>query len=146
MTTALFPRWRQVVSDLLADGLPDGHVIQRTKLASMLGIAEPVTARDAERYDLAMLQNVALIRRELLERHRIHLRADGRGGLVVTPPEDQTDVVMRDGQRDMARAVQRMASGLSYVRVEAISDAARARNSDALAKIAALAAMHGKIE
>jgi hypothetical protein len=139
---ALFPRWRQVAADLLADGLPDGKVVPKALLADLLGLRDPTTAEEQRKHQLRLMSATAEIKRELLERHMIHLRADGRGNLVVTPPEAQTDVVMRDGQAAMARAMGAMEAGVSFVRLSAVSDEARRRNADAQAKLAMLAAMH----
>lgn len=141
MTISLHPRWRQVVVDLLEDGLTDGKVIPKALLADLLGLVEPTTAEQQKVYGLRLLSATAEIRRELLERHSIHLRADGKGNLVVTPPESQTDVVMRDGQRDLQRTMSRMVDGVSHIRTESLSHDARRKNADAQAKLAALMSM-----
>ena len=141
MTTP-YPRWKQVAADLLADGLPDGKVIPRSLIADLLGLQEPRTAQEQRDHALRMMSAVGELKRELLERHSIHIRADGKGNLIVTPPEQQTDVVMRDGQRAMAKAMGAMSAGISFVRHAALSDEAKRKNADAQAKLATLAAMH----
>lgn len=133
---------RQVVDAYLSEGLPDGRVITREQIADRMGIQPPRAVHEVQGYQLKLLQAVQNIRQELLEKHSIYLHPDGRGGLIVAPPEDQTDIVMKVGQREMKRTLAYMMRGVSHVRTNAMSDEARRKNSDAQAKLAALSKMH----
>ena len=139
------PRWRHALRVLVARGLADGDTIDKSELVKLFGLAEPVTAADQQKFQLDYMAQMIPLRDELLEEHRIALRTmHGESAYEVLPPQQQTDYAMKEGQRELARAIRRMAKTVAYVRHEELTDEQRRANADAQARIAMLAGMMRK--
>ena len=150
--TELFPAWRQALKVLLERGLENGDVLKKSELIALFGLKQPVTAEQQERFQLDFLRQFGELRDELLEEYRIALRTMfGESSYEVVPPNDQTDLAMSEGDREIKRALRRQARTLAFVRHDELTDEERKKNADAQAKTAMLASMirkprlvHGK--
>ncbi len=138
----LSPAWKHALSVLLEEGLTDGRVIHKDRLADLFGLRKPVTAADQERYQLDFMQQFLDLRDELLEEHRLCLRTMyGESSYEVLPANQQTDLAMNDGVREVKRAIRKMTRTLAFIRHEELTDDERRKNADAQAKAAMLAGM-----
>lgn len=136
------PPWKHALRTLLARGLDDGTVIQKTELVELFGLRAPVTAGEQERFQLDFMRQFGELRDELLEEHRIALRTMyGESSYEVVPPGQQTDLAMTEGLREMKRAARKMVRTLTFVQHERLSDSEKKQNADAQAKAAMLAGM-----
>lgn len=138
----LSPPWKHALQALLADGLPDGHVIHKADLVALFGLRTPLTAEDQERFQLDFMQQFSALREELLEEYRIALRTIyGESSYEVVQPSDQTALALAEGMRDLRRSMRKMTRTLVFVRQEELTDEQRKKNTDAQAKAAMLAGM-----
>jgi len=138
----LSPAWKHALAVLLERGIEDGQVIEKAQLVELFGLKAPVTARDQERFQLDFMQQFAELRAELLEEHRLALRTmHGESSYMVVPPNQQTDLAMDEGLKEMKRAARRMVRTLAFIRHELLTDDERKKNADAQAKAAMLAGM-----
>lgn len=138
----LAPAWKHALRELVGRGLADGSIIEKAELAELFGLTQPVTAADQERYQLDFMRSFTRLRDELLEEHRLALRTmHGEGSYQVVPPNEQTDLAMDEGMRELKRSMRKMARTLAFVRHERLTDEERRKNADAQAKAAMLAGM-----
>lgn len=139
----LYPAWRQVERDLLDKGLPDGSTVPMDYLRSALGLRDPKTLdgeaalREQAQFNFSMGE----LKESLLTNHRIVLRLVPSVGYMVTPPEDQTRLAMKDHGAEVFNALQRAAQKITHVRVDQLTDDQRRENVDAQAKISSLRSM-----
>lgn len=140
----LYPPWRQAEADLLAQGLKDGSVIPMQWLRDAFGITEAATLADHDRNRMLFNSQIGELKAGLLENHRIDLRLVEGVGYMVIPPDQQTSRAMKDRGDEMARLLDKLQRQVTYVRTEALTDAQRAENADACAKVGALVSMSRK--
>lgn len=141
MTLGLFPAWKQAVRILIDEGLTFGAAITRDRLAQLCEIQPASSVADVRRYDLEVLDGVYKVKESLLTNHCMLLVSDGAGAFLVVRPEDQTKVAIDSGTKALKREMSRMAKGVSFIRVDLLTDDQRAKNADAQAKISKLAGM-----
>lgn len=141
---ALYPPWRQAERDLLARGLAAGAVIEVEWLHQAFGIRRAETIAQHKKNELLFLQQFDQLRTSLLERHNIMLRAVHGVGYAVIPPERQTDVAMKDRQREIKAAMRKLASEVSHIALDQLTDEQRKANADARARVAGMGAMFRK--
>ena len=142
MTQAtLFPAWKQAVKVLLDEGITYGSVIERKRLADLCQVRPPESVEDVRRHDLELLTCITAIKDVMLTAHCMLLVADNKGSFVVIAPESQTQYAVDTGVKAIGREMKKMAMAVSFTRTELLSDAERARNADAQAKISMLAGM-----
>lgn len=139
--TTLFPAWKQAVKVLLDEGITYGSVIERKRLADLCQIRPPESVADVRRHDLELLQCITAIKDVMLTAHCMLMVADHKGSFVVIAPESQTQYAVDTGVKAISREVKKMAMAVSFTRTELLSDAERAKNADAQAKISMLAGM-----
>ena len=139
--TTLFPAWKQAVKTLLDEGITYGSTVSRKRIAELCQIRPPVDVDDVRRHDLELLTCVTEIKDTLLTAHCMLLVSDNKGAYVVIAPEAQTQYAVDTGVKAIGREVKRMAMAVSFTRTELLSDADRAKNADAQAKISMLAGM-----
>ena len=143
----LYPAWRQVETDLLAAGLRDGETIPMDYLRAGFGVQDPRTMTDgAEVLRQQALFNFALgeLSASLLENHCIKLRLVECVGYMVVPPADQTRLAMKDRGAEMVNALAKAEREVKYVRTDALTDAERKENADALARLVQVRSMTRK--
>jgi hypothetical protein len=139
----LYPAWRQLESDLLAMGLQDGATISMESIRIALGLRDPrelmgeEALREQAQFNFAMGE----LKDSLLTNHRIALRLVPAVGYMVTPPEDQTRLALKDHGAEVLAAMQKMGQKLTHLRTEKLTDDQRKANADAQAKLATLHAL-----
>lgn len=142
MTEAtLFPAWKQAVKVLLNEGLTFGSTITRKRLADLCQVKPPESIEDVRRYDLELLTCITEIKDVLLTAHCMLLVTDNKGAYVVIAPESQTQYAVDNGIKAIGREMKKMSMAVSFTKTELLSDADRAKNADAQAKISMLAGM-----
>lgn len=137
----LFPAWRDALEKHIANGLRPGDVICKHDIAKQCGLRPPVTAEDARRYDLQLMQIFNEYRAELLEVHLMDLQSlHSKGDYLVVEPKDQTANALQVGRAEIKAAVRKMAKRLHYVDLVALTDEQRREHADGLGRAAALGA------
>lgn len=137
----LFPAWKQAVKVLLNEGLTFGSTITRKRLADLCQVKPPESIEDVRRYDLELLTCITEIKDVLLTAHCMLLVTDNKGAYVVIAPESQTQYAVDNGIKAIGREMKKMSMAVSFTKTELLSDADRAKNADAQAKISMLAGM-----
>jgi hypothetical protein len=137
----LFPAWKQAVRVLLDEGLTYGSTVTRKRLADLCQVRQPESIEDVRRYDLELLTCITEIKDVLLTAHCMLLVTDNKGAYVVIAPESQTQYAVDNGIKAIGREMKKMSMAVSFTKTELLSDADRAKNADAQAKIAMLAGM-----
>lgn len=137
----LFPAWKQAVKVLLDEGLTFGSTITRKRLADLCQVKPPESIEDVRRYDLELLTCITEIKDVLLTAHCMLLVTDNKGAYVVIAPESQTQYAVDNGIKAIGREMKKMSMAVSFTKTDLLSDADRAKNADAQAKIAMLAGM-----
>jgi hypothetical protein len=138
----LFPAWRQVEADLMAQGLVDGSVIPMQWLRDAFGIAEAQTVAEHDRNRMLFNSMIGELKASLLENHCIDLRVVDGVGYMVVPPDQQTGRAMKDRSDEIMRVMDKLRRQVTYVRTAQLTDSQRAENASAQAKVAALCAMN----
>lgn len=139
----LYPAWRQVEADLLAQGLQDGATIPMDYLRAGFGVKDPRDLNGLEAMQHQMQFNFAIgeLCESLLENHRIKLRLVEGVGYMVIPPGEQTRLALKDRGAEVVNALNKLARETSFIRVEQLTEDERKANADAQAKVGALRAM-----
>jgi hypothetical protein len=137
----LFPAWKQAVKVLLDEGLTFGSTVTRKRLADLCQVKPPENIEDVRRYDLELLTCITEIKDVLLTAHCMLLVTDNKGAYVVIAPESQTQYAVDNGIKAIGREMKKMSMAVSFTKTELLSDADRAKNADAQAKISMLAGM-----
>lgn len=141
MNTTLYPAWKQAVKVLLDDGITYGSTISRKRLTDLCQVRPPESIDDVRRYDLELLSCITEIKDTLLTAHCMLLVSDNKGSYVVISPESQTQYAVDNGIKSIGREMKKMSMAVSFTRTSLLSDAERAKNADAQAKISMLAGM-----
>lgn len=139
--TTLFPAWKQAVKTLLDEGITYGSTISRKRIAELCQVRPPESIEDVRRHDLELLTCITEIKDVLLTAHCMLLVSDNKGSFVVIAPESQTQYAVDHGIRSIGKEMKKMAMAVSFTRTDLLSDADRAKNADAQAKISMLAGM-----
>ena len=142
--TKLYPPWKQALADLELSGIEPGQTIETEWLEDRFGMTAPVTIADAEKNRQLFRSLIWMLRNALLRKHRLMLRAVGGVGYRVVEPEDQTSTALRDRGDAINRELGKLMEEISFVRTDALDNAQRKANSDAISKIAALQGMTKK--
>ncbi len=137
----LFPAWKQAVKVLLDEGLTFGSTVTRKRLADLCQVKPPESIEDVRRYDLELLTCITEIKDVLLTAHCMLLVTDNKGAYVVIAPESQTQYAVDNGIKAIGREMKKMSMAVSFTKTDLLSDADRAKNADAQAKISMLAGM-----
>lgn len=137
----LYPAWRHAEQRLLLEGLEPGRIITREWFMDAFGIREPETVAEVQRNALLFLRQLSELRDSLLQKHCVMLRPLPGIGYQVVPPEHQTMVAMKDRSREVKHALEKLAREISHVQLDALDDAQRKENSDAVAKLGAMRAL-----
>lgn len=143
-TPKLYPAWREALSQLELAGIAPGQTIDREWVERAFGIEPAATVADYEKNRQLFRKFFWELRTELLKKHRLLLRAVNGVGYEVIHPRRQTARAMADRGEEVARALQKLADEISYVRTEELDDAQRKANLDAQAKVGALIGMARK--
>lgn len=137
----LFPAWKQAVRTLLDNGLTYGSVLKRSYISELCEVPKPKDIDDVRRYDLDVLRCITEIKDILLTAHCMLMVSDHAGNYIVIEPESQTQHAVDAGVKAIGREMKRMAMGVSFTKVDLLTDEGRKKNADAQAKISKLAGM-----
>lgn len=137
----LFPAWKQAVRTLLDNGLTYGSVIKRSYISELCEVPKPKDIDDVRRYDLDVLRCITEIKDILLTAHCMLMVSDHAGNYIIIEPESQTQHAVDAGVKAIGREMKRMAMGVSFTKVDLLTDEGRKKNADAQAKISKLAGM-----
>lgn len=120
-----------------------GDVIPRSLIEDLLELPDAKTVEQFKARQLKWLQQFERMRDELLTVHQIWLRSDGAGGYEVVPPARQTELAYSDYSRQAFLKLKRMARVAQNIKFSELTDAERAANANAQAKISMLIGMVG---
>ena len=137
----LFPAWKQAVRTLLDNGLTYGSVLKRSYISELCEVPKPKDIDDVRRYDLDVLRCITEIKDILLTAHCMLMVSDHAGNYIIIEPESQTQHAVDTGVKAISREMKRMAMGVSFTKVDLLTDEGRKKNADAQAKISKLAGM-----
>jgi hypothetical protein len=137
----LFPAWKQAVRTLLDNGLTYGSVLKRSYISELCEVPKPKDIDDVRRYDLDVLRCITEIKDILLTAHCMLMVSDHAGNYIIIEPESQTQHAVDAGVKAIGREMKRMAMGVSFTKVDLLTDEGRKKNADAQAKISKLAGM-----
>ena len=137
----LFPAWKQAVRTLLDNGLTYGSVLKRSYISELCEVPKPKDIDDVRRYDLEVLRCITEIKDILLTAHCMLMVSDHAGNYIIIEPESQTQHAVDAGVKAIGREMKRMAMGVSFTKVDLLTDEGRKKNADAQAKISKLAGM-----
>lgn len=142
----LYPAWRQLEADILASGVKDGETISMDYMRSALGLRDPrelmgeEALREQAQFNFAMGE----LKDSLTTNHRIVLRLVPGVGYMVTPPQDQTRLALKDHGSEVFNALSRAVQKVTHIRTDALTDEQLRENADAQAKLATLTAIARK--
>lgn len=142
----LYPAWRELERKLIAAGLPDGSTIPMQFIRDALGLRDPKgldgesALREQAQFNFAMGE----LKESLLSNHRIALRLVPSVGYIVTPPEDQTRLALKDHGSEVCNALHRAVQKVTFVRMDGLTEEQRKENTDAQAKLVSLRGLVGK--
>lgn len=140
----LYPSWREAHRRLREAGrIRAGETITRAELEDIFGIRPAKTIAQHEQNRLIFLRQFSDLREHMLETDQAMLRPLIGIGWEIVPPEDQTRRAMDDRMRAVQRQIAYLVSELSNIRADALTDAERADNANARAKVGHLVAMLG---
>ena len=135
------PIWKQAVQDFHDLGFKPGDTLTREWLMAHFELDEPTTIEEYRRFELRFLSHFEAFRQSLLEDHCTDLRNIwGTGSYLVTPPAEQTRAAMEDCHSSLSRALHKAGKRVRYINHDALNDAQRSANADAIAKLANLKA------
>jgi hypothetical protein len=140
-TPQLFPAWRHAENRLLLEGLEPGKIIPREWFMEAFGLREAQTVPEVQRNALIFLRQLTDLRDSLLQKHSVMLRVLPGIGYQVVPPEHQTAVAMKDRTDEIKRSFAKLSREISHVQLDALNDAQRAENANAIAKLGTLRAL-----
>lgn len=147
----LLPEWRQAVKDFLSADFKEGDVVPHAWLESHFGMAAldesaPMLPADWNARQFTWLRNMEAFRAELLEQHQIFLSSVHGEGYRLVPPHEQTEIAEDKFQREANKSFRRAALTMRHVRLDALTDAGRRANTDAIAKLSQLRGMQKALE
>ena len=139
------PRWKQAVDDMIeefkyGDLVPHSWMEQRFGMPS-LGESRRMTEDEFRARQFEWLSNVDAFKSALLAEHQICLQSVRGEGYRWVHPSDQTDVALKEFERQSRKVFRGAGQKLRNLRHLELTDDERRVNVDAIAKIAALAGM-----
>ena len=140
----LYPSWKQALSDLEAAAIAPGQTIEKDWLCEKFGLVPANTIAESERNAQLFRTAIWQLRETLLSKHNLMLRAVSGIGYRVVEPEMQTGQALRDRGEEIGRALAKLQTEITCIRLDALTDTQRKENADAQAKVGALLVMARK--
>lgn len=145
----LYPRWRQAVVEFLAE-FKYGDLVAHEWLESRFGMptlheTKLLTREQFRDRQFDWLANLDSFKAELLESHQVCLKSVRGQGYRWLSPADQTQFAAKEFEQDARRVFRLAGQRLRNVRFAELSDEDRRQNTDAAAKLSALAGMQHRI-
>ena len=113
----LFPSWKQALHDLELAGIEPGQTIEKQWLDQAFGIKAATSIADFERNRMLFRSLIWQLRTNLLQKHRLMLRAVGGVGYRAVEVEDQTAV-----RKTNSDAVAKVGALISMTRKQLLID------------------------
>ena len=138
------PEWKSVAIALAEEDPEPGTVFTHEFLRQSFGIncGDTVESYKAAMFDY--LQCIENMKSFLLVEHQIALRSVRGEGYVLVPPSQQTEYGVDAGVHGVRKALRKMNSIISNVRLDRLTDEQIRKNTDARVHAAGLASLFGK--
>lgn len=142
-----YPPWEQAIANFQKAGFTHGSLITHVWLYANFGVKLPRQTTpfvEANELRLEFLRQFTPFRNKLLTEFNMDLESvpgplwDETRGYRIIFPEEQTGLAMRDGMREIAKAIQRTACRLHHVDASQLTQEQQQENRDAMAKVAML--------
>jgi hypothetical protein len=139
------PRWKQAVDELLGE-FAYGDLVTHAWMESRFGMpsiadTQRLTAEQFRERQFEWLANVESFKAALLKDHQICLQSVRGQGYRWVPPQEQTDVAVKEFESNARRMFRTAGHKLRNLRHLELTDDQRRVNVDAVAKVAALSGM-----
>lgn len=140
VTPEKFPEHKHAVDVFLATNPKPGDVVSHDQLDKWLGIDESIVTdlESAQRLQFIRLARIEAFKGELLLDHQIYIENVRGEGYRVVPPKDQSSAAEEFTRRTIAQAISKGICVAKNVNREALTDAERRENADAIARLANL--------
>jgi len=144
----LFPKWKQAVSDFLAQ-FKYGDLVPHDWLEAHFGMPSladglVMTPEAFRERQFEWLANVEAFKSALLQDHQVCLQSVRSQGYRWVPPHEQTGFASKQFEREAGRVFRTAGHRIKNVRLGELTDGQRRENVDASAKLSALAGMSRK--
>jgi hypothetical protein len=135
------PIWKQAVEDFLASDYAYGDTVPHGWFVDHFELEQPTTAKQQKDFQAQLARSLAKFRMHMLKHHLMDfVNVWGEGYLVVKPGE-QTSYALKDTRDTIRKAIIEGMNRLVYVNHDALTDAQRRENTDAVNKVASLQSM-----
>lgn len=137
-----YPEWQEALEHFRSAGFKFGEIVKHEWFERALGLPElnpkhcPPAAYKARQ--LAYVEGIVGLRDALLVEDDIHLQTMAGVGYRLTPPGEQTGVVMHQARRRIVSTITKAKKGVTHIRRDMLTDEQRAENAEAQSKIAFL--------
>ena len=143
-----YPPWRAALESFLRQGWKCGEVIPHEWFWEAFGMKKPLADTPlalAEREKYKFLKQFEPLRFALLKEHKIYLFNEFSVGYRIVPPSDQTRTAYAEGVREVRKAMRKMAAGITFIDLGALTDQQRRENAEAMARLSMLETMRRKV-
>lgn len=134
--TTLFPLWREVVKQLVDDGLKPGDVLFQTDLSEKFGLVKPKTADEQKKWQVGWMVAFNPFRDELLTNHCICLKPGYDGSYIVIPPGEQVAHAESYHVKKIHGEINKAAAKIKHVDASALTDEQKHQQMAALGRMA----------
>lgn len=133
--------WERAAAAFFKEGFSFGSLIPTSWFYGAmdiphLGEGPDMAASEYSKCQLDFLTNFKRLEHYLIANHNMHLRNIRREGYEVVRPEIQTLWAIKEGERDLSKALQSMAVRLKNIETSALTDKEKADNNEALGRLA----------
>lgn len=148
-----YPPWEQAIANFQKAGFTYGSLVSHAWLYKNFGVRMPAREtpfEEANNLRVEFLRQFTPFRSKLLTEFSMDLDSvpgplwDESRGYRIIPPKEQTSLAMRDGLREIAKAISRTSCRLHFVDSSQLTQEQQQENRDAAAKIAMLRNMARK--
>ena len=144
MNASILPLWENAVLEFMKLNPKPGMVIDREWLDRQFGIEPPESIEEYKQNQLRFLSAFDDFRNCLLRDHLIDLRALRGAGYEVIAPNQQTEIALNVGARNISKELRKMARSIAYVDVAQLNEPERKVHTDGLAKASSLRLMFNR--
>lgn len=140
----LYPAWRQALANFRQAQFPSGSLLTHDWLYENFGLVKPeptTPLAEAGRLQLAFLSQFKTFEEALLVEHQVALQSVPGEGYRLVLSREQSRWAVREGEKDIKRAIRKMGARTSHVNLAQLTATQRQENADALVRVASLRAM-----
>lgn len=145
----LYPPWQEAVRRFSESGFKPGDVLRRSWLYEAFGLEMPKDDAPhgvAKRLELAFVSQFESFKEAILDGYNVDLKTKPGLGWEITLPHEQTAVAMKDGKRELHKALRRMVRRTVHVDVAALTPAQRLENVEAQVRLQRMGEMLRRAE